>query len=121
MLEKTLESPLKSKELKPVTPKGNQSWIFIGRIDADAEAEASVLWLINAKIWLIGNHPDAGKVRRLEEKGTTEDKMVGWHHWLNEYEFEQAPEIVKGRENWLVAVHEVTKSQKRLSGWTTKT
>ena len=83
VLEKTLESPLDCKEIKPVNPKGNQSWIFIGR--TDAEAEAPVLWPPDAKNWLIGKDPGAGKDWRQEEKGTTEDEMVGWHHQLNEF------------------------------------
>ena len=76
VLEKTLESPLDCKEIQPVRPKGNQPWIFIGRIDA--EAETPILWLPNGKNWLIGKDPDAGKDWRLEEKGTTVDEMVGW-------------------------------------------
>ena len=87
-LEKTLESPLDSKEIKPVNPKGNKSWIFIGR--ADAEVEAPILWLPDVKNWLIRKDPDTGKDWRQEEKGTTEDEMVGWHHQLDGYEFEQA-------------------------------
>ena len=83
---KTLESPLDCKEIKPVNPKGNQSWIFIGRIDA--EAETPILCPPDAKNWLIGKDPDAGKDWRQEEKGMTEDEMVGWHHWLNGHEFE---------------------------------
>ena len=86
VLEKTLESPLDCKEIQPVHPKGNQSWIFIGR--TDAEAEALILWPPDAKNWLIGKDPNAGKDWRQEEKGTTEDEMVGWHHWLDEQEFE---------------------------------
>ena len=85
VLEKTLESPLDCK-IKPVNPKGNQSWIFIGR--TDAEAETLILWLPDVKSWLIGKDHDAGKDWRQEEKGTTEDEMVGWHHWLNGHEFE---------------------------------
>ena len=87
VLEKTLESPLDCKEIQPVNPKGNQSWMFIGR--TDAEAEAPVLWPPDAKNWLSGKDPDAGKDWRQEEKGMTEDEMVGWHHWLNEHEFAQ--------------------------------
>ena len=86
MLEKTLESPLDSKEIKPVNPKGNQPWIFIGRVDA----EALTLWSSDVNSWLIGKVPDAGKDWRQEEKGTTEDEMVGWYHQLNGHEFEQA-------------------------------
>ena len=89
LLEKTLESPLDCKEIKPVNPKGNQSWIFIGR--TDAKAEAPILCPPDVKSWLIGKDPDAGKDWRREEKGTTEDEIVGWHHWLNGHEFEQAP------------------------------
>ena len=86
VLEKTLESPLDCKEIKPVNPKGNQSWIFIGR--TDAEAEAPILWPPDANNWLTGKDPDAGKDRRQEEKGITEDEMVGWHHRLAGHEFE---------------------------------
>ena len=88
-LEKTLESALGSKELKPVNPKGNRSWVFIGR--TDAEAEAPILWPPDTKNWLIEKDPDAGKDWGQEEKGMTEDKMVGWHQWLNWHKFEQAP------------------------------
>ena len=78
MLEKTLENPLDCKEIQPVRPKGNQSWIFIGR--TDAEDEAPILWPSDVKNWLIWKDPDAGKDWRQEEKGMTEDKMAGWHH-----------------------------------------
>jgi len=88
MLEKTLESLLDCKEIKPVNPQVNQSWIFIGRMDA--EAEIPVLWPPDVKNWLIRKDPDAGKDWRQEEKGTTEDEMVGWHHRLDGHEFEQA-------------------------------
>ena len=80
-----LESPLDSKEIQPVHPKGDQSWVFIGR--TDAEAETPVLWPPHAKSWLIGKDPDAGKDWRREEKGMTEDEMVGWYHRLNGHEF----------------------------------
>ena len=86
VLEKTLESPLDSKEFKQVNPKGNQPWIFIGK--TDAEAEATILWSPDEKSWLIGKDPDAGKDWRQEEKGMIENEMVGWHHRLNEHEFE---------------------------------
>ena len=86
VLEKTLESPLDSKEIQPVHPKGNQSWIFIGRIDT--EAKTPILWPPDAKNWLIWKDLDAGKDWRQEEKGMTEGEMVGWHHRLNEQEFE---------------------------------
>ena len=97
VLEKTLESPLDCKEIKPVNPKGNQSWKFIGKIDP--EAEAPILWPPDAKNWLIGKDPDVGKDWRQEEKGTTEGEMVGWHHWLNGREFEQAPVDGEGQGN----------------------
>ena len=90
VLEKTLESPLDSKESKPVNPKGNQPWIFIGR--TDAESKALILWPPDAKSWLIGKYPDSGKDWR-QKKGATEDEMVGWHQWLNGLMsmFEQTP------------------------------
>ena len=78
VLEKTLESPLDCKEVQPVHPKGDQSWVFFGR--NDAEAETPILWSPNAKNWLVGKDPDAGKDWSQEEKGKTEDEMVGWHH-----------------------------------------
>ena len=84
VLEKTFESPLDSKEIQPVHPKGNQSWVFIGR--TDVEAETPILWPPDAKNWLIGEDPDAGKDWR-REKGMIEDEMVGWHHRLNGHEF----------------------------------
>ena len=90
-----LESSLNSKEIKPVNPKGNQSWIFIGR--TDAEAETPILWLSDAQNWLIGNDSDAEKDWRQEEKRTTEDKMVEWHHRLHEHEFEQALGVGDGQ------------------------
>ena len=88
VLEKTLESPLDCKEIKPINPKGNQFWIFIGR--TDAQAETPILWASDVKKWFIGKDPNAGKDWRQEEKGTTEDGMVRWHHQLNGHEFEQA-------------------------------
>ena len=86
VLEKTLESPMDYK-INPVNPKGNQSWIFIGR--TDAEAEAPILRPPDVKSWLVRKNPDAEKDWRQEEKGTTEDEMVGWHYWLKGHEFEQ--------------------------------
>ena len=86
VLEKTLESPLACKEIKPDHPKGNQSWVFIGR--TDAEAEIPILWPPDGKNWVTGKDPDAGKDWRQEEKGMTEDEMVGWHHWCHGHEFE---------------------------------
>ena len=93
--EKTLKSPLDCKEIQPVHPKGNQSWIFIGR--PEAEAETPMLWPPDAKNWLIWKDPDAGKDWRWEEKGTTEDEMVGWYHRLDGHEFEQALEVDGGQ------------------------
>ena len=84
VLEKTLESPLDCKEIQPVYPKGDRSWVFIGR--TDAEAETPILWLPHVKSWLIGKDPDAGSDLG-QEKGMTEDEMAGWHHWLNGHEF----------------------------------
>ena len=107
VLEKTLESPLDCKEIKPSNPKGNQSWIFIGR--TDAEAKAPILWPHDAKSQLNGKDPNAGKDWRQEEKGTTEDEMFGWHHWLNGHEFD--------RVAWCAAVHGVAKSQ---TDWATE-
>ena len=86
MLEKTLESPLDCKESQPVYSKGDQSWVFIGR--TDSEAETPVLWPPHANSRLIGKDPDAGRDWEQEEKGTTEDEMAGWHHRLNAHEFE---------------------------------
>ena len=94
-LEKTLESPLDSKEIQPVHPKGNQSWMFIGR--TDDEAETPIPWPPDAKNWLIGKDPDAGKDWRQEENRMTEDEMVGWHHRLNGHEFKQAPRVGDGQ------------------------
>ena len=96
--------------------KGGQSWVFIGR--TDAEAETPILWPPHAKSWLIGKDPDAGKDRRQEEKGTTEDEMAGWHHWLDGRESEWSPGVGVDREAWRAAIHGVTKSQTRLSDWT---
>ena len=93
VLEKTLESPLDFKDIKLVHPKGNQSWIFIGGTDA----AALVLWAPDMKNGLIGKDPDAGKDWRQEEKGMTENEMVGWHYWLNGHEFEQALEVGDGQ------------------------
>ena len=89
MLEKTLESSLDSEEIQAVHPKGNQYWIYIGR--TDAEAEALILWPPDVKSWLTGKDLDTGKDWGQEEKGMTEDEMVGWHHWLNGHEFDQTP------------------------------
>ena len=88
-VEKTLESPSDSKEIQPVNPRGNQSWIFIGR--TDAEAETPILWPPDEKSWLIRKHPGTGKDWRQEEKGMVEDEMFGWNHRLDGHEFEQVP------------------------------
>ena len=94
VLEKTLESLLDCKEIQPIHPQGNQSWIFIGR--TNVEAETPIIWTPDAKDWLIGKEPDAGKDWRQEKKGMTQDEMVGWRHWLDGHEFEQAPGIGDG-------------------------
>ena len=99
VLEKTLESTLDCKEIKPVNPKGNQSWIFIG--GTDAEVEAPIIWPPDSKIWLPGKDPDAEKDWRQEEKGITEDEMVGWHHQLDGNKFEQTS-ADSGRQGSLV-------------------
>ena len=96
VLEKTLESPMDCKEIQPVHSKGDQSWIFIGR--TDAEAEAQILWPPDVKSQLIGKAPDSGKDWR-QEKGVTEDEMVGWHCWLDGHELEQAPGSSEGQGN----------------------
>ena len=111
VLEKTLRSPLDCKEIQPVNPEVNQCWIFTGK--TDAEAETPMLWPPDAKNWLLRKDPDAGKDWRQEEKGTTEDEMVGWHHQLDGHEFQQAPGLVMDRE-----AHGVTKSWTWLSDLT---
>ena len=95
VLEEILESPLDCKEIQTVNPKGNQSWVFIGR--DDVEAETPTLWPPDVKNWLLGKDPDAGKEWRQEEKGAIEDEVVGWHHWLDGHEFEQAPGVGDGQ------------------------
>ena len=95
VLEKTLESPLDCKEIQPVHSKGDQPWVFLGR--NDAKAETPVLWPPHAKSWLIGKDSDAGRDWGQEEKGTTEDEMAGWHHWLDEHEFEWTLGVGDGR------------------------
>ena len=95
VLEKTLKSSLDSKEIQPVDPKANQSWMVIG--STDVEAEAIIFWLLDVKSWLIGKVPDGGKDWRQEEKGMTEDEMAGWHHQLDRHEFEQAPGVGDGQ------------------------
>ena len=95
VLEKILESPLDCKEIQPVHPKGNQFWIFTG--GTGAEAETPILWPLDVKNWLIWKDPNTGNDWRQEEKGTTEDEMVGWHHRLIGYEFEHAPGVGDGK------------------------
>ena len=95
VLEKTLESPLDCKKIQAVHPKGDQSWIFTGR--TDVEAETPILWPPDVKNWLIGKDPDAGKDWRQEEKGMTEDEMVVWHHWLNGHGFGWTPGVGDGQ------------------------
>ena len=116
VLEKTLESPLDCREIKSVNPKGNQSWIFIGR--TDAEAAAPIFWPPDMKSWLFGKNPDAGKDWGQEEKGATEDEMVRWYHWLNGYEFEQTLGNSE-REAWHPAIHVVARNWTWLSDWAT--
>ena len=115
VLEKTLKSPLDSKEIKTANPKGNPPWIFIGRTDA----ETPILSSPDVKGWPIGKDPDAGKDWGQEEKWVIEDEMVGWHHRLNGHEFEQIWEAVKDRGAWHAVVRRVTKSWTQLSHWTT--
>ena len=117
MLEKTLESPLDCEEIQPGHPKGDQSWVFTGRTDVDAET--AILWPSDAKSWLIWKDPDSGRVWGQKEKRMTEDEMVGWHHWLNGHGFGGLQELVMEREAWCAAVQGLTKSWKRLSNWIT--
>ena len=115
VLEKTLESPLDYKEIQPVHPKRDQPWVFIGK--TDVEAQSPILWPPDAKSWLILKDLDAGKDWGQEEKGTTEDEMVGWHHWFDGHGFGWTLGVLVDREAWGAAVHGVTKSQTRLSDW----
>ena len=94
VLEKTLERPLDCKVIQPVHPRGDQSWVFFG--NTDAEAETPILWPLHVKSWLIGKDPDAGRDWR-QEKGSTEDEMAGWHHQLDGHEFEQTPGVGDGQ------------------------
>ena len=109
VLEKTLESPLYCKEIQLVHAKGNQSWVFIGR--TDVEAETPIFWPPDVKSWLIWKDPDVGKDWKQEEKGMTEDEMVRWHHWLNGHGLDRLWVLVIDREAWCAAVHGVTKSR----------
>ena len=114
VLEKTLESPLDCAEIQPVHPKGDQSWVFIGR--ADVEAETSILWPPNAKSWLIWKDPYAGKDWGQAEKGTTEDDMVGWHHRLHGHGFGWTLGFGDGQGG--LGCHGLCKSESQLSNWT---
>ena len=116
VLEKTLENPWESKEIKPVSPKGNQSWIFIGR--TDAEAEPPILWPPDAKNWLIWKDYDAGKDWRQEEKGTTENEMLDAITDSMDTSLSKFQELAMDRVTWHAAIHGVTKSQTLLSDWT---
>ena len=113
VLEKTLENPLDCNEIQPVHPKRNQAWVFIGR--TDVEAEAPIFWLPDVKNELIGKDPDAGKDWRQEERVTTEDEMVGWHHWLNGHEFEWTPGVGDGQGS---LVEQFMGSQRVRCDWT---
>ena len=116
VLEKTLESPLDCKEIQPVRPTRDQSWVFIGR--TDAETETAILWPTDAKSWLIGKDPDAGKDWGQEEEGMTEDKMVDGITNSMDMDLGGLQELVMDREAWRAAIHGVTNSQTRLSYWT---
>ena len=116
VLEKILESPLDCKEVQLVNSNWDQSWIFIGR--TDAEAEIPILLPPDLKYWLIWKDPDAGKDCRQEEKGTTEDEMVEWHHWFMKMSLSRLRELVMDRETWRAVVHGVVKSRTWLSSWT---
>ena len=116
VLEKTLESPLDCKKIKPVHPKGDQSWVFTVR--TDVEAETPILRPPDVKNWLIKKDPDAGKDWRREEEGTTGDKMVGWHHRLNGHGSGWTLGVGDDREAWRAAIHGVAESRAWLSDWT---
>ena len=119
VLEKTLESPLDCKEIKPLNPRGNQSWIFIAR--TDVEAETPIVWPPDAKSWVFGKDPDAVKDWRQEGKGMTEDEMAEWHHRLNRHEFEWTLEVGDGRGGLMCCNswgHKESDTTERLN-WTT--
>jgi len=113
VLEKTLQGPLDCKEIQPVHSEGDQPWDFFGR--NDTKAETPVLWPPHEKSWLIRKDSDAGRDWGQEEKGTTEDEMAGWHHWLDGHESECLWELVMDTEAWRAAIHGVAKSQTQLS------
>ena len=117
VLEKTLESPLDCKKIKPVNPKGNQSWRFTGR--TNAKAKALMHWPHDAKSLIIGKDPDAGKDWRQKEKGAAEDEIVRYYHWLNGHEFEQTPGDSGGQRSLAFCSPRGCKSWTRLSDWTT--
>ena len=108
VLKKTLENLLECNEIQAVYPKVNQSWVLLEELNMNLKL---LLWPPDAKSWLIGKDPDAWKFWRREEKGMTEDEMVGWHHWLDGPTFELTPRLVIDRDAWCAAVHGVTKSQ----------
>ena len=114
--KETVKSPLDCKEIQPVHPKGDQSWVFIGRTDVDPETP--IFWPPDAKSWLIWKDPDAGKDWGQEEKGMTEEEMIGWHHQLNGHGFGWTLGVDDGQEAWHAAVHGVAKSRIWLSDWT---
>ena len=116
VLEKTLESPLDYKDFQPIHPKGDQSWVFLG--GTDVEAETLILWPPDAESWLIGKDSDAGKDWGQEEKETTEDEMVGWHHQHNGHGFLWTLGVGDGQGGLACWVHGVTKSQTWQSDWT---